>query len=178
MALKILHSAATSPHMFYPFCITTKIMKIERALLSTHSIHKMNSRFCTHPVWTSNFGVAKAGEQGFGLVGDMEEEEIQETQTDSYSIDQIKQSLYAAVQGINRGIFGVPTETRAGIERLVKQLESQNPTPEPTQNLEKMAGKWKLVYCTITILGAKRTKLGLRDFITLGDFLQIIDVSE
>lgn len=39
-----------------------------------------------------------------------------------------------------------------------------------------MSGKWKLVYSTITILGAKRTKLGLRDFINLGDFFQNIDV--
>ncbi|CAN0877459.1 Fibrillin protein 5 homolog [Linum grandiflorum] len=31
---------------------------------------------------------------------------------------------------------------------------------------------------TISILGAKRTKLGLRDFITLGDLFQIIDVAE
>jgi hypothetical protein len=39
-------------------------------------------------------------------------------------------------------------------------------------------GCWKLIYSTISILGKKRTKLGLRDFISLGDFLQIIDVKE
>lgn len=39
-----------------------------------------------------------------------------------------------------------------------------------------MGGKWKLIYSTITILGSKRTKLGLRDFITLGDFHQNIDI--
>lgn len=42
----------------------------------------------------------------------------------------------------------------------------------------KVNGWWKLVYSTITILGSKRTKLGLRDFISLGDFLQIIDVEQ
>lgn len=41
-----------------------------------------------------------------------------------------------------------------------------------------MVGTWKLVYSTITILGSKRTKLGLRDFISLGDFYQNIDVAE
>lgn len=41
-----------------------------------------------------------------------------------------------------------------------------------------MDGCWKLIYSTISILGKKRTKLGLRDFISLGDFLQIIDVKE
>ena len=40
-----------------------------------------------------------------------------------------------------------------------------------------MDGSWKLVYSTISILGAKRTKLGLRDFIALGDFFQRIDVA-
>jgi hypothetical protein len=39
-------------------------------------------------------------------------------------------------------------------------------------------GEWKLVYSTISILGSKRTKLGLRDFIALGDFVQIIDVDQ
>jgi hypothetical protein len=42
----------------------------------------------------------------------------------------------------------------------------------------KVDGCWKLIYSTISILGKKRTKLGLRDFISLGDFLQIIDVEE
>lgn len=42
----------------------------------------------------------------------------------------------------------------------------------------KVSGCWKLIYSTITILGSKRTKLGLRDFVNLGDFLQIIDIAE
>lgn len=41
-----------------------------------------------------------------------------------------------------------------------------------------MDGCWKLIYSTISILGKKRTKLGLRYFISLGDFLQIIDVKQ
>lgn len=41
-----------------------------------------------------------------------------------------------------------------------------------------MDGCWRLVYSTISILGKKRTKLGLRDFISLGDFFQMIDVKE
>lgn len=39
----------------------------------------------------------------------------------------------------------------------------------------KVDGCWRLVYSTISILGSRRTKLGLRDFISLGDFFQIID---
>jgi hypothetical protein len=39
----------------------------------------------------------------------------------------------------------------------------------------KVDGCWRLVYSTISILGSRRTKLGLRDFISLGDFFQTID---
>lgn len=42
----------------------------------------------------------------------------------------------------------------------------------------KVSGSWKVIYSTITVLGSKRTKLGLRDFISLDDCLQIIDVAE
>ncbi|XP_021911430.1 probable plastid-lipid-associated protein 7, chloroplastic isoform X5 [Carica papaya] len=90
----------------------------------------------------------------------------------------VKTQLYQAVKGMNRGIYGVPSARKSEIERLVQLLESQNPTPHPTLNLHKVSGWWKLVYSTITILGSKRTKLGLRDFITLGDFLQNIDVAQ
>ncbi|XLS47893.1 hypothetical protein HN51_022251 [Arachis hypogaea] len=73
-------------------------------------------------------------------------------------------------QGINRGIFGFPSAKKFEIESLVQHLESQNPTPEPTLELDKVAGCWRLVYSTITILRSKRTKLGLRDFISLDEF--------
>jgi len=41
-------------------------------------------------------------------------------------------------QGINRGIFGIPATKKSEIERLVKQIESLNPTPCPTLELEKV----------------------------------------
>ncbi|KAG9150795.1 hypothetical protein Leryth_002954 [Lithospermum erythrorhizon] len=93
----------------------------------------------------------------------------------SLSISQVSLIRFS---GINRGIFGMPSAKKTEIEELVKLLESKNPTIEPTEQLEKLAGTWKLVYSTITILGSKRTKLGLRDFISLGDFLQIINIAE
>lgn len=42
------------------------------------------------------------------------------------------------IQGINRGIFGVPSAKKSEIHGLVELLESQNPTPDPTLNLEKV----------------------------------------
>ncbi|NP_001152472.2 structural molecule [Zea mays] len=91
----------------------------------------------------------------------------------------VKAALYRALDGANRGIFGMTSAKRSEIHGLVELLESRNPTPEPTAKLQdKVDGCWKLIYSTISILGKKRTKLGLRDFISLGDFLQIIDVKQ
>ncbi|KAI3886669.1 hypothetical protein MKX03_036914 [Papaver bracteatum] len=55
---------------------------------------------------------------------------------------------------------------------------------QPTIKIDEiiMAGArvWEISYELVLFehLGSKRTKLGLRDFITLGDFIQIINVSE
>ncbi|XP_051217311.1 fibrillin protein 5 homolog isoform X2 [Lolium perenne] len=90
-----------------------------------------------------------------------------------------KAALYQALEGIDRGIFGVTSAKRSEIHGLVELLESRNPTPDPTDKLQdKVDGCWKLIYSTISILGKRRTKLGLRDFISLGDFFQIIDAKE
>uniref|UniRef100_J3LXU2 Plastid lipid-associated protein/fibrillin conserved domain-containing protein n=2 Tax=Oryza brachyantha TaxID=4533 RepID=J3LXU2_ORYBR len=71
------------------------------------------------------------------------------------------------------------SEKRSEIHALVELLEARNPTPEPTDKLhDKVDGCWRLIYSTISILGKRRTKLGLRDFISLGDFFQMIDVKE
>ncbi|XP_047334171.1 fibrillin-5, chloroplastic isoform X2 [Impatiens glandulifera] len=121
---------------------------------------------------------AGAEESSSGLLRTDQENENGEHDEDSRTPTQIKADLYEAVQGINRGIFGIPSTKKSEIESLVKLLESMNPTPEPAFTLEKVSGCWKLVYSTITILGSRRTKLGLRDFISLGDFFQTIDVSK
>ncbi|CAM0904674.1 unnamed protein product [Alopecurus aequalis] len=90
-----------------------------------------------------------------------------------------KAALYQALEGIDRGIFGITSAKRSEIHGLVELLESRNPTPDPTDKLQdKVDGCWRLIYSTISILGKRRTKLGLRDFISLGDFFQIIDVKQ
>ncbi|XP_039157934.1 fibrillin-5, chloroplastic isoform X2 [Eucalyptus grandis] len=123
--------------------------------------------------------MAKVAKGSSGLVGDDEGVANELVYGTEYGrVDQIKACLYQALDGLNRGIFGVPSAKKSEIEGLVRQLESQNPTPNPTANLGKVGGCWKLVYSTITILGSKRTKLGLRDFINLGDFLQNIFVAQ
>ncbi|CAI9109061.1 OLC1v1008798C1 [Oldenlandia corymbosa var. corymbosa] len=171
MATKLFQPPKSAPHLFHPIGNVARKMimrSVHRAFSATHSMSKRcRNKHWHHPLLGLEIiALAKASEQGFGVEVENEEETVQQT----------KSSLYEALEGINRGIFGVPSEKKAVIEKMVKQLESLNPNPEPTTNLEKMAGTWKLVYSTITILGSKRTKLGLRDFISLGEFYQDIDV--
>ncbi|XP_062097028.1 fibrillin-5, chloroplastic [Humulus lupulus] len=143
---------------------TTNKLRTHILITAPHQRNK-SSIFGECPSKSIPIFLARAAEKSSGLVGEE-------------SFTQLKAELFQALKGINRGIFGVPSAKKSAIENLVKQLEFQNPTPNPTRNLEKVAGNWKLVYSTITVLGAKRTKLGLRDFISLGDFFQTIDVAK
>ncbi|KAL6578111.1 hypothetical protein OROMI_010439 [Orobanche minor] len=94
----------------------------------------------------------------------------QETEEEDENASQIKLTpFYRSTRAYLESLSSKKSE----IQNLVELLESQNPTPQPTLCLEKVAGAWKLIYNTISILGSKRTKLGMRDFINLGDFLQI-----
>ncbi|GMY12312.1 probable plastid-lipid-associated protein 7, chloroplastic [Fagus crenata] len=164
MATKLVQQPIPASRVILQKPRNTKMIKTHRLLLATHPRTK-STIFgeCTsgfRPIYTT-----KVAEQSSGIVGDE-------------TLAQIKTELSLALQGVNRGIFGIPSAKKSGIEDLVKLLESQNPTPDPTLNLDKVGGCWKLVYSTITILGPKRTKLGLRDFISLGDFFQIIDIAK
>ncbi|OAY74031.1 putative plastid-lipid-associated protein 7, chloroplastic, partial [Ananas comosus] len=110
---------------------------------------------------------------------DSGDRELDDRGGDYATVDEIKQTLYGALRGIDRGVFGVTSKKKSEIEALVEQLERRNPTPQPTDHLlDKVDGNWKLLYSTITILGSKRTKLGLRDVISIGDSFQIIDVQK
>uniref|UniRef100_A0A5B7AWN2 Plastid lipid-associated protein/fibrillin conserved domain-containing protein n=1 Tax=Davidia involucrata TaxID=16924 RepID=A0A5B7AWN2_DAVIN len=189
MTLSFIFPAQEGPNPFFVFVIgimatklvqhpipirsLTKMMRTHRALSAATHPRNKTTRFGDPPF---GFRPIKVAEQSSGLVGSEEQEK--EAPPDFRTPNQIKADLYEAVQGINRGIFGVPSAKKSEIEGLVKLLESQNPTPDPTLYLEKVGGCWKLVYSTFTVLGSKRTKLGLRDFITLGDFFQTIDVAE
>lgn len=88
---------------------------------------------------------------------------------------ELKQQLLAELAGLDRGIFGVPAAKKARILSLITDLEQSNTHIAPTSNLQAVAGSWRLLYSTITITGSKRTKLGLREFVKLGEFTQNID---
>ncbi|KAL0449767.1 UNVERIFIED_CONTAM: Fibrillin protein 5 [Sesamum latifolium] len=168
---KLIQPSIPASHVLPPNPTTVKMMKLHTP---NHSKPIIRFGFWSHSCLKA---AEKSCELGGGAAAAAADEEV--ITVEGYrSAAQIKGTLFAALQGINRGIFGVPSAKKAEVEELVELLESQNPTPKPTQCLEKVAGSWKLIYSTITILGSKRTKLGLRDFITLGDFLQSINVAE
>ncbi|MEW5302026.1 MAG: hypothetical protein WDW38_008655 [Sanguina aurantia] len=83
--------------------------------------------------------------------------------------------VYWVVQTPGRVIFGAQAAKKSSIHGLIEQLESINPLAAPTQSMDRVAGSWRLLYSTISISGVKRTKLGLREFVKLGEFIQDID---
>ncbi|RYR18973.1 hypothetical protein Ahy_B03g063602 isoform C [Arachis hypogaea] len=167
LALNAFKSSMAGYHVSPVIFRTLDIMNLQR-LAPPENLSRMNNlRIGDRPLWFRPFTIVKVGEQNFGS-GLVKDDTLAEK----------KRELYQAVEGINRGIFGLPSAKKFEIESLVQQLESQNPTPEPTLELDKVAGCWRLVYSTITILGSKRTKLGLRDFISLDEFFQTIDIAK
>ncbi|KAF8048160.1 hypothetical protein N665_2636s0002 [Sinapis alba] len=145
-----------------------------KMLLSFSNSNGKTLSFSDNPFRLRPMFIGKVTEQS-SASSPNEQEVIEE---EDITVSQIKEELNEALKGINRGIFGVKSDKKEEIERLVKLLECRNPTPEPTGELDKIGGCWKLIYSTITVLGSKRTKLGLRDFVSLGDLLQQIDIAQ
>nr|XP_016514360.1 PREDICTED: probable plastid-lipid-associated protein 7, chloroplastic isoform X1 [Nicotiana tabacum] len=171
MATKlVVKPQITVSHLSPPLPNSIEMLRTQKSTVSaTNNNNKKFSRFGDWSFAQRTISLNKAAEQ----------QNVQVSESDFRAdASQIKIELYDALQGINRGIFGASSDKKSEIEELVKQLESQNPTPEPTSSLDKVAGSWKLIYSTISILGSRRTKLGLRDFITLGDLYQNINTSE
>ncbi|KAK8612436.1 hypothetical protein V6N13_092552 [Hibiscus sabdariffa] len=59
--------------------------------------------------------------------------------------ESLKKALVGYFNGTDRGM-NATSETRAEIVELICQLESENPTPAPTESLPLLDGKWILVY--------------------------------
>ncbi|KAH0887979.1 hypothetical protein HID58_050408 [Brassica napus] len=147
-----------------------------KMLLSFSDFNSKTLSFSDNPFRLRPMFIGKVTEQS-SASSPTDQQEVDEEEED-ITVSQIKEELYEALKGINRGVFGVKSDKKEEIEGLVKLLECRNPTPEPTGELDKIGGCWKLIYSTITVLGSKRTKLGLRDFVSLGDLLQEIDIAQ
>jgi hypothetical protein len=91
--------------------------------------------------------------------------------------DATREQLIRQLEGLNRGVFGVQSDKQKSIHDSIALLEAANPTREPTRAAAKLDGTWRLLYSTIRILGSKRSRLGLREFVQIGEMYQDIDMS-
>ena len=86
-----------------------------------------------------------------------------------------KERLRQLIAPVNRGIFGVKAELQKRIEAECATLEQLNTCTAPLEQIESVAGTWRVLYSSIRILGTKRSKLGLREFVKVGDLWQDVD---
>lgn len=93
--------------------------------------------------------------------------------TSEMTLSDIKAALLDSLYGTERGLSAF-SEIRAEINELIGQIESKNPTPNPTEVLEKLTGTWKLVYTSnselMTVLALSKLPL-----VEVGDVTQKID---
>lgn len=89
------------------------------------------------------------------------------------AVSDIKAALLDSFYGTERGLTA-RSEVRAEINELISQLEAFNPTPEPTEALDKLSGDWKLVYTSNSEIIAFLALSKLGPF-TLGDITQRVD---
>eukprot|EP00899_Mesostigma_viride_P007024 jgi/Mesvir1/16322/Mv09816-RA.1 len=124
-----------------------------------------------------NLGHNNLASRKFSEVARCSQEQVAVT-SHTLEIQVAKDALLSELKGSDRGIFGMPTDKRNKVLALVAALEKLTPCKEPTAAMDQLAGDWRLLFSTIQILGSKRTKLGLRGFVKLGDLIQTVDVAQ
>ena len=80
----------------------------------------------------------------------------------------------------DRGVYGLPSEQKEAILLAIAELEKLDAESAAkgvsvSERLPALAGRWRVVFSTVTITGSKRVKLGLKSAVTLGDLIQTID---
>lgn len=93
---------------------------------------------------------------------------------DYMSVEDLKAALLDSLYMTERGL-APNAEARAEIHELLNQLEAKCPTPNPTENMDKLAGTWKLIYTSNSPLIAVLA-LGRLPLVTVGDITQKIDI--
>ncbi|XP_010456461.1 PREDICTED: probable plastid-lipid-associated protein 7, chloroplastic [Camelina sativa] len=108
-----------------------------KVLVSFSNHNGKTMSFSDNPNRLRPMFIGKVTEQSSSCSSTNEQQEVEEEE-ETRTVSQIKEELYEALKGINRGIFGVKSDKKAEVEGLVKLLECRNPTPEPTGELDKI----------------------------------------
>lgn len=75
------------------------------------------------------------------------EENVYEASVSEIPLNELKCDFYAAISTINRGLAASPA-ARKQVMELIKQLERQNPTENPSDTPELLTGRWRLIFTT------------------------------
>eukprot|EP01023_Acetabularia_acetabulum_P008727 TRINITY_DN1380_c0_g1_i1.p2 TRINITY_DN1380_c0_g1~~TRINITY_DN1380_c0_g1_i1.p2 ORF type:complete len:301 (+),score=33.27 TRINITY_DN1380_c0_g1_i1:214-1116(+) len=97
-------------------------------------------------------------------------EEVTPTSYVDFPLETLKNALFDSVKYVDRGVKS-SREDRSEIAEYVTQLEGKSPNPAPTEALDLLGGKWKLVY---TSNPRFLTALNLPN-VALGEIIQNID---
>ena len=111
------------------------------------------------------------------------------TSSTTATVSEKLRALLAAVP--DRGVYGLPSEQKEAILLAIAELEeldggglenaknssssSSSSSTSVSARLPALAGRWRVLFSTVTITGSKRVKLGLKSAVTLGDLTQTID---
>mmetsp|Transcript_1759 Transcript_1759/g.5350 ORF Transcript_1759/g.5350 Transcript_1759/m.5350 type:complete len:261 (+) Transcript_1759:102-884(+) len=96
---------------------------------------------------------------------------------------EVKTTLLSEIEAVgpDRGIFGLDSGIRGKIDGLLRDLEKRCPYEKTTSVIDEVvAGEWRVIYTTLTILGSRRAKLALATatkpgFVELGELYQYIN---
>ncbi|KAK9909477.1 hypothetical protein WJX75_002883 [Coccomyxa subellipsoidea] len=89
-----------------------------------------------------------------------------------------KRDLLSALLSVqDTGVYGLESAQREELLRKIENLEACNPLESPTEHLDQCHGSWRLLFSTVTILGRRRIKLGLRNIVNVGELSQHIDTA-
>lgn len=89
-------------------------------------------------------------------------------------LGEMKKKLKAFLYGTDRGLKA-SSETRAEIVELITQLEAKNPTPNPTEALVLLNGKWILAYTSFSQLFPLLSSGRLPELVKVDEISQTID---
>ncbi len=79
----------------------------------------------------------------------------------------------------DRGVYGLPSEQKQAILLAIAELEKLEDEDAERSSisgrLPALAGRWRVLFSTVTITGSRRVKLGLKTAVSIKDLIQEID---
>lgn len=82
--------------------------------------------------------------------------------SDSKALTSRLRSEIVRITSDERGLFGTLSTEKEGLEALISEVEASSSTIQPTADSARaVAGTWRLLYTTMTIMGRRRVALAI-----------------